>query len=660
MEIIVMPGISLACNLDGKKHRMEKRDNSDTSFSQALSSLIHDNRYYAEILLHEDHYLLGCTRYGGYPIKVIENDDFWICIEGVIYAYNSTTDYSRVHCEINDVIENVFLIGRQAPAESATIKVPTEINLATKVAEWLLKTDGDFMISAYNKSTGDLVILNDALGRLPFYYYKDDIEKKLIASRELQFILNLLRETKSVDCIRKNSNSSNIRFDDMAMAQYLLFGYPLGRRTLFSDISRLEPGTVITISNNTSEIKMYNINRFNFEKKKYGNDTIEINTSKLVSLFDEACRNRAAYSDGNKKNIVSLSGGFDSRAVASCLHKNKIPFSAATYLEPNKTNTSDVKIAKQLANIFGIDWNNYHLGSPKARDLLTLLKIKSGLNYLGASFIVPFLDTIKEQHDRIDVNFFTGEGGDRLLPNLLPGKKFKDMNDLIDHIISRQGTFSLTDVTSFLLIDKNRFVDEIRNILSSYPEKSLGQKYVHFLIYGRVFNWFFEGEDRDRFYFWSVAPFYSVPFFYYAMNCSDKNKVHRALQKRFLFALSPSAARINHTLFRYPITTKRFKISYHTIMFLINHVRLRKALVKLMRKTRYGNAYRSNSNIIECLREQITKCGYICRHFSCSGLKNIVDNPTNYSKFGVDNLFTLTTVIDETCCGTKTIQKYYK
>jgi hypothetical protein len=144
------------------------------------------------------------------------------------------------------------------------------------------------------------------------------------------------------------------------------------------------------------------------------------------------------------------------------------------------------------------------------------------------------------------------------------------------------------------------------------------------------------------------------------MNCSDKNKVHRALQRKFLIALSPSAATVNHALFRYPITSKRFKISYHTIMFLINHMRLRRALVKFMRKTRYGNAYRSNSNIIKCLRDQITKCEYICRHFSCSGLKNIVDNPTDYNKFGVDYLFTLTTVIEEACCVTKTIQKYYK
>ncbi len=117
-----------------------------------------------------------------------------------------------------------------------------------------------------NKGNNEIAIINDALGRLPMYYYKAD--GQLLISREIRFISTLINIKK---------------FDKMAIAQYLLFGYSLGKRTLLENISRLEAATLINLNNFAIELKY--IHRFNFEDKKYKERTIEENANHLVEAF---------------------------------------------------------------------------------------------------------------------------------------------------------------------------------------------------------------------------------------------------------------------------------------------------------------------------------------------------------------------------------------
>ena len=48
-------------------------------------------------------------------------------------------------------------------------------------------------------------------------------------------------------------------------------------------------------------------------------------------------------------NVVSLSGGLDSRAVAAGLRREEIPFTAATFLDSQQTNAADVRVASRVA-----------------------------------------------------------------------------------------------------------------------------------------------------------------------------------------------------------------------------------------------------------------------------------------------------------------------
>ncbi len=623
-----MPGISFIYDL--KSNLKEK----ESQILYSLNSIINDEQYKQEILLYENSYFLGCTRYEKYPFVCFENDEFCIYLEGQIYG----KDYSAINFELNNFAKYMFL---------------NPDDLKNEIEKWLLNIDGDFIIFILSKRSNEIFIINDALGRLPFYYYHANGE--FIISRELRFIRNLINDKK---------------FDRMAIAQYLLFGYPIGERTLYENIFYLKPATFIRININTSNISVDCVHQFNFENKEYNKINYKANINNLTKLFIEACKNRNNNID---KNIVSLSGGLDSRAVAAGLQKSNISFCGATFHDFNETANSDVKIAKQLANTFNIELKIFNLGPPKGKDILKLLKIKNGLNYLGMSFILPFFNRIKETFGN-DIIYFTGDGGDKVLPDLRPLKKLKDLDALIDYIIALNSKLSLNNVSSLTKIDKNEIVSELKKHLSTYPEKDLHSKYIHFFIYERGIKWLFEGEDRNRFYFWSVTPFYSIKFFNCAMNFPDDIKKNYGLYREFLLELSSQAAAIDNANWKLPITSNKFKLLSIFKLDLKNiYVRLPSILQRIVKSKNETDLnlkvqkiakskieknvklYNNNSNIMNCTLEQIENCRYIPEYLSIQIIKKIIKNNCK-----IDDIFTITSVIEEFESKESTIEKYYE
>jgi asparagine synthase (glutamine-hydrolysing) len=189
---------------------------------------MHDDRYIQNILLRKKSFWVACTKYPEYPISIHEDEHFWVCVEGKIYG-QADTDIKR---EINALLIEVSKSGERIEQRGG-------------VNRWLSITDGEFVIYALNKESNEFFIINDILGRLPLYYYGDDM--RLIISRELSFVSYLL--WNDIDIRNIENKENKFLFDRMAIAQYLLFGYPLDKRTLISDIYRMQPGTLGRISN---------------------------------------------------------------------------------------------------------------------------------------------------------------------------------------------------------------------------------------------------------------------------------------------------------------------------------------------------------------------------------------------------------------------------
>jgi asparagine synthase (glutamine-hydrolysing) len=296
--------------------------------------------------------------------------------------------------------------------------------------------------------------------------------------------------------------------------------------------------------------------------------------------------------------------------------------------------------------------------------------VKNGFLYLAFSYLLPSLENLKHRHDSSTNRIVTGHGGEIIRADPLR-IQIKDMDTLVKIIIQGTGSFSLNDVSDLVQIKKSEIVDEIRNTLSSYPEKDLNKKFMHFLYCEIEPKLAFETEDLYRFYFWTTSPYYSIPFFIYAMNCPDENKSKDALYREFLVMLSPSAAAISMSNWGCSILSKKYKflqfiyslmwrylrfyrIIVSILSFMWKHPKLNRIMIK-----KDNRFYKDNSRIIRCIREQIKSCHNISNYLSCITTEKILNNYSNLSRVGIYKLFTITLLIEKTFCNNNTIDKCY-
>jgi asparagine synthase (glutamine-hydrolysing) len=393
------------------------------------------------------------------------------------------------------------------------------------------------------------------------------------------------------------------------------------------------------------------LHTFNFESTQHADRTLGENAKELVALFRESCRHRA---DPTKTNVVSLSGGLDSRAVAAGLHEEGIPFFAATFLQYGRRSSSDMDIAALLARSYKWEWQPYALDPPLGRHYLRLLRIKNGLNCLGMSFILPFFEQIREKYPR-NVTYFTGDGGDKVLPDLRPTKHFDRLEELADFILHMHRISSLKTVALLTQLDDSEIKQGLLASLTSYPERDLAQKYVHFMLYERAMKWAFEGEDRNRFYFWSAAPFYAIRFFSYAMNCPSDQKHLYLLYRHFLRSLSGPAAEVLEARGWFPPASGLYGLKRIAKSFLAERV---PSAMKFELERLMFHSYDPQSAIVSCLRSQLENNEAITVHLSRGVLNKIIENCQNHSKLELENLFSVTSQIEDLEGKRSSIEQY--
>lgn len=596
-----MPGLSFVCDFKG--HLREKESRLLTS----LDLLFHFHDYDKQILLNESSYFLACTRYKEYPLISFENENYLIHIEGRIYGKPP----ALITDELNMMAGWLF----ESP-----------IRREEDITQWLLNTDGDFILFILEKNSGDIAILNDALGRLPLYY--SYVDGELIVSREVRFIANV----------------SDIRtLDRMAVAHYLLLGYPLGRKTLLDQIYRLTPATLIKVDNRQSKAQTRAFTCFNFGVKAHCNRTIEENADELASLFSRACINRT---NSANQNVIGLSGGLDSRAVAACLHQNKIPFFAVTRLDFRTDGNLEPKIAEEVAALFNIDWRLFRLGPPKGKDFVRLLKMKNGLNYLAVSPMLPFLDKVRDTFGS-NATYWTGDGGNKLQTDFRPACKLNSLPDLVNYIVTRHQVLPLPTVAELTQIPKQKILEDIEAAIFLYPERELTDKYFRFYIDEKTFKWNFEGEDRNKFFFWTMAPFFSMYFFRHLIGCPDEQKAGHALYRAFLAKLSPEASAINNANWGFSLDSKRY-----ALMRFLRGLFLNKLSPTLAKKLLHPGRPACPSQYLDVLQRQVANCTAIGNYLS----PRIFESIKNSNQIQVQTLLTITSVIEEMECGKSTLE----
>lgn len=644
-----MPGISVRYRHPTVSSPLDER----------LEPVLHDGRYEATVVRDDGASQVGYTGYEEYPVEEFRIDDYHVVFEGYVYDWNGVDPRSKLRELLLDRFDR--------------------FDDTDAIADWVRSVDGEFVLVAVDETTEEITVLGDCLGRLPLYHAAT--ETNVAISREHRFVVECLtndrvpsqpeadggvvRGTTEPPRVEPTPAADvhgldrNVEFDRTAIAQFLLFGHTLGRRTLVAGVERLPPAPFVRITD--EEMTVECLHEFDFETKTHRNESLEANAAALAELFDRACRTRARIEDATRSrpstpNLVSLSGGLDSRAVLSSFAEQDLPCVAAT-MDYGGVKESDVAVANELTTRYGIDWEYYSLSPPDASVVRKHIRMKDARDPL-MPYLLVFFDELADKHGT--VTYMTGAGGDMVLPDLRPPKHLSDVDAVVEHLIDGSHRYSIDDVAAITGLPVEQIRRSVRDRIEEYPETDPAQLYVHFRIYERARNWLFEAEDTNRGYFWSTTPFYSLPFFEYAMNCPDAQKRWYRLYAAFLghlsadapvppnanFAVAPASPL--HTLAAFAFeTVQRFPAVFDTVKPTIR--RLLNAEIRTD----------PESAPLECISDQLDASPAIGDVLSIPVLRRLLDpsNDAGYGRRDVYLLLTLCSYIDEITAETTVLER---
>lgn len=582
-------------------------DRDPSRFAEGLEELKHDSDYDREIVVDEERLKIGVTRYPGYPVRTVEDDEYLVCLEGKRYG----EDLSR---------DDLLTLGEKS------IRKRREW-----LEEWIGSSDGDFVVFALEKDTGTLAVVNDAFGRLPLYAYERGEE--VILTRENKFIRTFLND---------------VDVDSVGVAQCLLFGFTLGSRTVWENVDKLDGGSLVRYEPG-SGLERERVHRFDFGRRKDESRTIAENAATLATSFERACKRRA---DEASSTVVSLSGGHDSRSVAAGYRANGSPFVAATFARPSAADSigtgADVEIAEKTANALGVDWHRVDLGPTVPEDFRLLLSLKGGMNPFTNANTVEFFRCLREEFGS-GITYVTGDGGDKAVPDLSPPRDLADVDELVSYLLDAESiVFPLERVIALTGVSEAELRETVTSRVRSYPESDPGDMYVGYKVRERGFNWLNEGEDRNRAFFWSTSPFYSLPFFREAMAVPPEQKAHNRLYRAFLEQLWPEATQIDHANFRVSMASPVYPAVQRVLSVLAAHPRIEDAVRPLYRRELFSEY---DENLARLLLAQLRECDGVGDVFVEGELARIGADRSSCNSQQAHNLLTMTSAVADVTCG---------
>lgn len=599
---------------------------SAQSLRRSLERTYRAEEQSVRVLMDTPHCILGAAIPEYYPLRIFENDTLFVCLEGRIYGLSD-----------NAVDRQLMQLGQRVTSHRDEFK--------NELRQWLLNTDGQFICVIAHKGSGRTVLFNDVFGRLPLYYHLS--ERRGVFSRDL----SLVSET-----------TGRSEFDRQSIWQYLLLLYCLEYRTLLKDVFRLPAASLVMIDTAAGAIQKEAVYTFDFQQKQNELTSLEANAEQLADLLTEACRTRT---DADRTTVLSLSGGLDSRALAGALKRAGRPFETASWLDAGRRAKTDVEVAGEVAEALGVERWLCEPAPATGADVLELLRIKTGQVFLGIPHALQYFRNLNGRYGGRLI-YFSGNGGDKVMPDLRPARKLRSLNQLVAHLLKSNQVFPLKMVSQLTGTDEEEILSELKTLLSSFPERSLQQKYVHFIICQRGFMRFLEGDERQRFFFEIAAPFWSPGFFFYAMNCPDEQKHGNRLYARMLQNLNCSLAGIDRA-----IEGRRVDIIVPdpAATPLADRLRRLPNPIRFARRTLRGHGsitqtvkpagHVHSASVLDCLRNQSRRCAVIGEYFLLDKVNALLDDPSSCKRDAVSAILTVFSTMEWLTDKRSTLEDYH-
>ena len=500
-------------------------------------------KLFKDPLLH-----VGFTAYASYPKTVVETEEHFVVLEGMIY----NADFGHLRAELQSV-------ARQLGSSIA--------ELVDSLARFLNRMDGEFVVSAFDKRRKRLVVFNDVLGRLPLFYHL--AKDSLVVSREVKFLIPFL---------------PSLAFSASGIMEYLLFGFPFRENTLVQEAFQLPPATVLSYDLATGVFEKKEICKWAFDGTTNG-ATRKETVARLKDTLLEIVKDRANRTKG-RSAIVSLSGGMDSRGVLGALRKSGASPIAVTVDNPERP------YAERVARAVGTE---IHTIPPAKADWRRGLKrvvfLKDGLDcHPGLIDLHSHLENLAAQFGR-DSIYFTGIFGGEITRCSHLTSGLRSPEDLAAYLLYGEDAYKYSpeQVARLLGREEKLIGQHVKERVEEFAERDVYKKYLRFRHEYNI-RYAGEGEDRNRFYFWTISPYYSYRYFSYAMSIPENRKDLR-LFRDMLFAIDPRLCSVPYYNFRIPLDRLPLLYVLNAVQRLVSisfaKVLTRKAL-RFLRRTRHA------------------------------------------------------------------------
>lgn len=252
-------------------------------------------------MLHKSQYNIGSYAelklndiVGNIKFKKYEDDHFLIRYKGVLFS-NKGSDLETI---------KFYLVPYLKKSEG--IGVP--------FGEFL----GNYIIEATNKINQEKMVFSDNSGMCYWYYTSTQY------SYEIKNLLN------------------TAKLDLNGISNFIFTGTFQPYKTAFQEIQKLSKNEYLVIKNSNISLRKKNISNFSEPKDK-------MDIEKAFDLFSNAYK--------NKKISIDLTGGYDSRLIASVLSYLGIKFEASV---SGVKGIYDIEAAEEISKILNIDFHPYY------------------------------------------------------------------------------------------------------------------------------------------------------------------------------------------------------------------------------------------------------------------------------------------------------------
>lgn len=252
--------------------------------------------------------------------------------------------------------------------------------------DFVIYLQGVYNLLLWDKIKGKIIVANDKLGSIPFFYHIIKDSSEFFASTRLKAILELVN-------IEKKINKT-------ALTQFAFFNYITGRGTFIEGINQFLPGMqLVWHKEKIMERRYYSIAEHFNEQPVTEEELLTLFPTILLQIIREWLNDR-------KRIGILLSGGYDSRILLACFMKLGITGNAYTWDNPKVEETG---IAKEIARIAGFRhrYLPYYPEEKVAEE--NILEAGRITEFAFPFFHVGRYNAVKEISSEVDI-IFSGQG----------------------------------------------------------------------------------------------------------------------------------------------------------------------------------------------------------------------------------------------------------